>query len=329
MTNESKIEILRGSDIFSSFSGEELSFVAANSSVCELAAGEMLFRRNDASVTLFCLASGEVTIFKTEDNGGETEIARFMKGNCFGELSFLTGSPRNADARSEKDSVVICFPRTDESFESVLRQHPAVSAKILHHLLVMVAGRIRVSNALIKENSPVMQELKKQVYVDKMTGIYNKTYMEEKLQGMLASKPSSLGYLSIKPDNFKEINDTYGHEAGDEAIRMFARGVRTITGDEEAVSRYMGNEMTILLPGQDRSAVLAYAEALREKVLQMSFSEVTQGNPFAFTVSIGLAVYPDHADNAADLISKARELPLISRAHGGGMILFPDHGLDK
>jgi GGDEF domain-containing protein len=44
----------------------------------------------------------------------------------------------------------------------------------------MVAGRIRISNALIKENSPVMQELKKQVYVDKMTGIYNKTYMEEK-----------------------------------------------------------------------------------------------------------------------------------------------------
>ncbi|MGL4369928.1 MAG: GGDEF domain-containing protein, partial [Spirochaetota bacterium] len=224
-------------------------------------------------------------------------------------------------------AVLICFPEEGKSFEDVLKLYPSHSAKILHHLLVMVAWRLRVSNALIKENSPVMQELKKQVYLDKMTGIYNKTYMEEKLNALFSARPASLSYLSIKPDNFKEINDTYGHEAGDEAIRIFARGVRAIVGDDESVSRYMGNEMTILLPGYDRQKAFSYAEDLKKKVLAMSFSEVTKGEPFSFTVSIGISVYPDHAAKIPDMISLARELPLISRAHGGGMILFPDHGL--
>jgi diguanylate cyclase len=325
MSNE-KIDILKKTEIFSSFREEELKLIAENSGYHSLKKDEILFQNNDPSNTLYVVASGEISILKYGENNSVTEIARFMEGHCFGELNFLTGSPRNAVARCEEDANLLCFPEDGKNFEDVLKVHPAASAKILHHLLVMVAGRLRLANSLIKENSPIMQELKKQVYIDKMTGIYNKTYMEEKLSSLLSAKPEALSYLSIKPDNFKDINDTYGHEAGDEAIKMFARGIKKLVDNEEIVSRYMGNEVTILLNGYDKNKALEYAKEIKEKIMKFDFSPVTQGNPFKFTISIGIAVYPEHSNDMNELIAKARELPIISRKKGGDLILFPEGG---
>ncbi|MGL4370500.1 MAG: Crp/Fnr family transcriptional regulator, partial [Spirochaetota bacterium] len=117
MVKKDTIDILKKTDMFSSYGEEELSLVAGNSGCLNLKKGEFLFRNNDPSSTLYCVVSGEIAIVKHDENQGETEIARFMDGNCFGELNFLTGSPRNADARCEKDAVLICFPEEGKSFE--------------------------------------------------------------------------------------------------------------------------------------------------------------------------------------------------------------------
>ena len=321
-----KITVLKKTDIFSNFNDDEIEVISEYSEIQKLKKGDILFRNGDPSSNLYVIKKGEIGIFKYGENNVVIEIARFMENNCFGELSFLTGSKRNAFAIAEIDTDLISFPKSGMSFEEILKIHPKSSAKILHHLLVMVAGKIRQANNFIKENSPIIQELKKQVYIDKMTGIYNKTFMEEKLKGLLHNRKTPLSFISIKPDNFKEINDTFGHEAGDEAIVIFANEIKKLVNNDEILSRYMGNEMIVILPDYDKDKAYQYAIELKDGINRIDLSKATGGVNFNFTISMGISVFPDHADNIDDLISKARELPLISRAKGGNLILFSEKG---
>jgi diguanylate cyclase (GGDEF)-like protein len=130
----------------------------------------------------------------------------------------------------------------------------------------------------------------------------------------------------FKPDNFKLINDTYGHEAGDRALQIMARELdHLLTGGETAI-RFLGNELAVLLPGDGQPEALKRAREIQEAMQNLDLCELTGGELFRLTVSIGIAVCPKHARTADKLIDRAHALPLIGRERGGGQILFPEDG---
>jgi diguanylate cyclase (GGDEF)-like protein len=330
MTSDSHIkEILGSGDLFSSFNSEELSVIARSCQLCEYENDFQVFREGDPGRCLYIVDSGEVVIFKKDDSGRELDLARFLKGHCFGELDLLTGSERNARARASGPTSLLVFPAPGIGFEEILSRHPALAARILHRFMVVIAGRIRQANALVRENSPLVQELKKQVYLDKLTGLFNKTWMEEKLRGILARQKGPLAVMMFKPDNYKLINDTWGHEAGDEAIRLFGLEVRRLVGDAELTARFMGNEMGAIFSGLDRGAAFEKARILQAELKKTNLSAITAGGGFTMTISIGIAVYPEHGTTDAELIARAHELPLIGRARGGDKILFPEDAAEE
>ena len=314
----------RNSELFSFFNNSELEVIAENSSFRIVKTGENVFSEGDRSNELFIIEYGEIVIQKPDNENRIIDIARFLKGDCFGELDMLSGSIRNASAKAEEDTGIIVFPGNGIIFQDMLEKYPEISARILHKLLVQIAGRIRKANSLVCENSPVVQELSRQVYRDKLTGRYNKTYLEEKLSTLLESSGGCASLLMVKPDNFKLINDAYGHDAGDHALRIITRKLHDYLPDNYLVVRYMGNELSVYIPGADRGKALSEAEKIRDYLNALDLSKVCSGAEFTLSVSQGIAVYPEHTEIAEKLILLAHELPLIGRGRGGNKILFPE-----
>jgi diguanylate cyclase len=317
---------LAKAQVFSSLKDEELDVIAYHSEILKLDENDILFNQDEPGDALYILIDGSIVIAKHVAYEDPTVIAELVDGDSFGELDLLTGSKRNATAHAPKKSILLRFPAKNDCLNSIYEMHPAVSAHILHAFLQLIAGRIRNSNSLIKENSPWVQELKRQVYGDKLTGLFNKTYLEEELPNLIKHSNRGICLLLLKPDNFKYINDTYGHEAGDATLKIMCTALAHHISDQGTVLRYMGNELGVILPETTRNEALQRAEQIRSMFNALDISSAT-GTPVTLSVSIGIAVYPDHGETAEPLIAAAHELPLVGRSRGGNLILFPEDGI--
>ena len=130
------------------------------------------------------------------------------------------------------------------------------------------------------------------------------------------------GLLLIDLDNFKLINDNYGHTAGDSYLQGFARQVQGALRDGDMLARYGGDEFVAILPEADAAAVAMVAERVRQAVAGLEVVAV-DGVRLHGTVSIGLAVYPDHAEDAKDLLLFADNMMYRAKAAGKGQVAVP------
>lgn len=311
-------ELLAAAPLFTGFTRAELEFLAEKSEFIEYADGARVFEPGASSDRLYLAAAGSVVVFSGSD---DSVLAEFVSGDSFGELEFLTGAKHNAGARAAGNTTLLCFPSGGMSLRDALSGRPELAARILRSFLLVVSGRTRKANALVKENSPWVRELKRQVYGDKLTGLFNRAYLEENLPKLLGAAPA---LLMLKPDNFKEINDRFGHEIGDAALVFMAREAERAVAPDGTVARYDGNELAVLYPRTERAAALEKARSLQARLSSLDLSPVTGDPGLRLRVSIGIAVYPDHGETAESLIKACAGLPLIARSRGGSLILFPE-----
>lgn len=319
-----KKNVLRHTEVFGSLGERELDLVAGYSEIRAYGTGDTVFTEGERGGVLYIVVSGRVQALKEGPGNGPVVIAELVEGNTLGELEFFTGTDYNATARAVTDISLLRIPGEGSSFGPVLENHPDVAAVMLYEFLKVFSNRLRKANTLVRDNSALVSELKRQVYGDKLTGLYNKTYLEETLPGYLKKRSEPAGLLLMKPDNFKMINDTFGHEAGDETLVIMAGALNRFMADRGTVLRYMGNELGVILPGYDRQKVLQEARDILKMLNSLDISQATKNPDVFLSMSIGAAVYPDHADITEDLISKAHELPLAGRERGGNIILFPE-----
>jgi diguanylate cyclase (GGDEF)-like protein len=121
-----------------------------------------------------------------------------------------------------------------------------------------------------------------QASTDVLTGLINRRTLEVKIRELLrVSTPFALAVADL--DNFKAINDTYGHEAGDRALRLFSQIAATALRDSDVLARWGGEEFTIILPGIDRHQAVAVLDRMR-RTLETAH---TGAHP-RFTVSFGV-----------------------------------------
>ncbi len=313
---------LRRSELFSSLDDDELEAVAADSSACRFPALSSIFEPGSPGEALYIVVEGRVSIGGDKPQG--PVIAELVQGDSFGELELLSSRPRNARASAATDSLLIRFPREGSGFEAIQAKNPALSARILEECLASVARRIRHANSLLKDNSPWVQELRRQAYADKLTGLNNKAFLEERLAELVSAKGGRLALLMFKPDNFKEINDSYGHEAGDATLVALAGELARSIGEGDAAARYLGNELAVILPGRDRAAALEEARRLQSRLKGIDLGPLIGGAALRLGLSFGIALYPEHGAKAEDLIEAVRGLPLVGRERGGNLIVFPE-----
>jgi diguanylate cyclase (GGDEF)-like protein len=164
---------------------------------------------------------------------------------------------------------------------------------------VIVFHDVGVARALSLKMSHLAQH-------DPLTGLPNRVLLQDRLARAVATarrEGTALAVLFIDVDRFKEINDTLGHTMGDHVLQSIAKRLRACTRESDTVSRRSGDEFVVLLPGVAASTDGAL---VAEKVLAaMSVPHRIEQHEVHATVSIGVAICPDHGADADTLLQRA------------------------
>jgi diguanylate cyclase (GGDEF)-like protein/PAS domain S-box-containing protein len=175
----------------------------------------------------------------------------------------------------------------------------------------------RQLHARIEEIGRLQVALQELAVRDSLTGLYNRRYLDETLEREVSrarreGSPLSLVMLDI--DYFKRVNDTYGHQVGDEALRMLAATLQGDIRTEDVACRYGGEEFLILLPNMPLDAAIQRAEAWRKAIESLS---IALGNfQLTFTISLGVSAYPEHGKTPDDL-TRCADQALYRAKHEG------------
>lgn len=161
-----------------------------------------------------------------------------------------------------------------------------VVGKEAAHLLRRIASQAY----LVIENARLYREVHRSAITDGLTGLYNRRYIEELLHHEVqrsARYGSSLSVLLIDVDNFKQINDGFGHAAGDAVLQRLAGSLRVGVRSADVIGRYGGEEILVVLPQTPPERALRTAERLLEIVRALTFR--TADAEFRVTISIGVS----------------------------------------
>ncbi|HEY3027570.1 MAG TPA: sensor domain-containing diguanylate cyclase [Pyrinomonadaceae bacterium] len=177
-------------------------------------------------------------------------------------------------------------------------------------LLHTVADQVTVA----VNQAHLFAQIEQQALTDGLTGCYNRRSFEMQLEKdlhMATRQRQPLSLVMLDVDNFKQVNDKSGHEAGDNALRMLADCLREELRGVDSAARFGGDEFAVILPQADNEGAMLVAERLRVRLEQ---TDVAGFGPIS--ASFGVATFPLHA-SSRDTLVVAADRALYSAKHGG------------
>src|ERR1700722_8022351 len=222
-------------------------------------------------------------------------VPMVAQGNTIGvlHLEFLSAElRRDSDTEDFRDS----------------RQRLAVSA----------ASQIALSLASLQ----LRETLREQSIRDPLTRLFNRRFLEESLERELqlaARRKQSVAVLFLDLNHFKRFNDTFGHDAGDMVLQSLADMFRNFFRASDICCRYGGEEFAIVLPDSSAEDAVIRADGLRAAVknMRLQYKKQTLGS---LTLSVGIAVFPEHCSTAIELLKIADECLYESKARGRDIV---------
>jgi two-component system, cell cycle response regulator len=161
---------------------------------------------------------------------------------------------------------------------------------------------------------------------DALTGLFNRRYMEMHLATLVeqaAARGKPVAVLIVDIDYFKAVNDSYGHEAGDDVLREFALRIRKAIRNIDLACRYGGEEFVIVMPETDMAVATVVAERLRRRIASEPFSIEQGARNLDVTISVGIAALGSAGDNAAAILKRA-DTALYRAKRDGRNRVVPD-----
>jgi len=159
---------------------------------------------------------------------------------------------------------------------------------------------------------------------DSLTGLYNRRYMESHLTTLVeqaATRGKPLTALVLDIDYFKAINDTHGHDAGDDVLREFATRIRKAIRGIDLACRYGGEEFVIVMPETDMAVATIVAERLRRRIASERFSIQQGASAIEVTISIGIATLDTAGDTAASILKRADQALYRAKRDGRNRVV--------
>jgi diguanylate cyclase (GGDEF)-like protein len=193
-------------------------------------------------------------------------------------------------ARGQVHGLIVLALEAEDAFEQL---------KTVRRLARAMAD----SMSLALSNIALREKLRTQSLRDPLTGLYNRRYMEDALDRYVSlaertASPTSV--LMIDLDNFKQLNDNYGHAKGDAVLRDVAAQLVGGLRPSDVVSRYGGEELMVILPGCDLAEAQVKAEALRARIEGLS-----EAHGVRVSASFGVASVPETSTSPADVVPMA------------------------
>jgi diguanylate cyclase (GGDEF)-like protein len=186
---------------------------------------------------------------------------------------------------------------------------------LVHNISDMIT--LSLSNTRLRET------LRNQSIRDPLTGVFNRRYLDETLIRELPRakrKGAPIGVMMLDIDHFKVFNDTYGHEAGDYVLKKLGDLLINKTRKEDIVCRYGGEEFCLIMPEATLQTTYDRAELIRNATNELNLvdGQVPLGN---VSVSIGVAIFPEHGVTGVDVIQAADKALYRAKAEGRNRVI--------
>jgi diguanylate cyclase (GGDEF)-like protein len=192
----------------------------------------------------------------------------------------------------------------------------------------LLAKRFGDAAALAVDNAHIRVRLEHQASTDALTGLYNHRAFHDRLRQEVlraSAEHDTVALVMLDLDDFKKVNDVYGHGVGDQLLFEVAEVLRASVRTTDAVCRVGGEEFAIVLPSGDLRSSIALAERIGVELGKLEAEAAGR-----VTVSTGVAVGPEHAANPRELVACAEAAMMTAKARGKGLIVpFDETALER
>jgi diguanylate cyclase (GGDEF)-like protein len=193
-----------------------------------------------------------------------------------------------------------------------------VFTKPRQEILELIAAQVAVKIDLGQAH----EEINRLATIDGLTGLINHRTFQRGFDVMLLREERRSGALSLllcDIDHFKKINDSHGHPFGDKVLKEVAGILRKAARGVDLAARYGGEEFVLVLEGSGEQGGLQMAERIRQEIEKMVLHN--ESGPVRVTLSLGLAVYPDHGTDKERLISRADQALYRAKKQGRNRVV--------
>ena len=173
-------------------------------------------------------------------------------------------------------------------------------------------------SSLSLQNALLLSQLERLSVSDRLTQLYNHVHFHQRLDEEFNRSVRfghDLSLIMLDIDDFKRLNDTYGHPCGDEVLRAVSGIIKSSLRDMDMAARYGGDEFVVMLPETGTAGALAVAERIRADVAEKVVSP-EEGDDVRFTVSVGVANHPLDAATAHRLVEAADNAMYVAKRTG-------------
>ncbi|MGE5587845.1 MAG: GGDEF domain-containing protein, partial [Clostridia bacterium] len=204
----------------------------------------------------------------------------------------------------------------------------------LSKLVFMISMSLLFSfffGTLVEEEKKLRQEILTLSRTDPLTGIYNHRYLLDLLRSELkkaARYGEPLAVSMIDLDLFKSVNDTFGHLAGDKILTQLVDTLKGTFRATDCLARYGGDEIAVVIPKAGQNEALTALERARDAAARARFSE-PNGRSLQVTISAGVAIFPDHGDDALTLLDRADRAMYAAKNSGGNRVQLYHPSLEE
>ncbi|MCA9689074.1 MAG: diguanylate cyclase [Myxococcales bacterium] len=196
-------------------------------------------------------------------------------------------------------------------------RYPAATREMLR----VISHQVAVS----LQNARMYASMEARATTDGLTGLTNHRAFQERLATLHALAERSRQRFSLiltDIDHFKQVNDTHGHPVGDAVLKRVAAVLRGRSRKVDIVARYGGEEFVLVLPDTDAAGAELFANELREEVAAQTMTG--DAGPFKVTISMGIASYPDDAEDRRELIERADQALYHCKRNGRNCVIRHD-----
>ena len=296
-------------EVFKNIQFEKLAGFLLSCKALEAEPGTLLIDPENPKFEMYILLEGLLDV-KMESKGGCFSSV-ILPGHCAGEMSIFDNIAPSAYVYAKERSRLLSIPA------DVATSMLSASHELCLNFLQILSERLRNNNQLVCEEQFHIRCMEEYAKIDPMTGLHNRRWLEEMYTREI--NRSNVGNFSltafmIDVDHFKNVNDTYGHLAGDQVLISVARTLTRSLRPSDMPVRYGGEEFTVFLPGTTTDNAKIIAERIRSNVENMSVV-LPDGDVIPVTVSIGFAERVA-GDSVATLIERADQAVYQAKENG-------------
>jgi diguanylate cyclase (GGDEF)-like protein len=303
--------LLKGIEIFSSLSEDELEALARKMQRRVFSPGEAMFREGESGDELFAVTSGLVSVSVRSGDTEEIELSRVGRGAFFGEMAILERAPRSATCKAIEATECLALKAAD--FEALLAETPSAAVGVFERMLAIAAGRLVKTGSFLSQMVQWGDAARRRAITDAATGLFNRRYLEDSFEGLVSrAAGSGLSFAMFDLDRFGKLNAAYGAPFCDRLIVRVAETFRSVFGEEDILVRYGGDEFCFLL-ARPPSEALRLCEEVCDALRCLSFEEHPE---LRVSCSIGVAHFPEAGVDPASLKDKADKALYLAKEGG-------------